>query len=350
VGNSRRNFLLIENATFTDGTDTVYTSIYADGESVSFDGKLIYALALDGIPQNGEVDIDVTPYFIPQGSDVKVYGEVGSFSFIDGEVTLDTGDTVKTMTYNINNGQVNDKVASARLNYIAAQINTVDPDIVLLGEAHNYETSNYNIAMSDLTEKCDVSYGIVEFTAEESTNVILYNTEKFTLLNSEYLELGYGKAGEFDAVWKRDAVIAKFKRISDNREIVAAATHISETNYSDQIGTLLMHIRDNYEDVDYRIVAGDLNIQNKDLYGDGSSTGHKGRFQNPDFTDIFYTDANVSANGENVDTTATFPKTPKIIDYIYTTNFNAKNYQVLTGGQASNASDHNAVYAELVLN
>ena len=111
-----------------------------------------------------------------------------------------------------------------------------------------------------------------------------------------------------------------------------------------------MHVRDTYGDVDYRIVAGDLNIQNKDLYGAGSSTGHKGRFQNPDFTDIYYYDVNVIANGEDVDTTSTYPGDSTIIDYIYTTNFAAKNYQVLTGANASKASDHNAVYAELTLN
>ena len=111
-----------------------------------------------------------------------------------------------------------------------------------------------------------------------------------------------------------------------------------------------MHVRDTYGDVAYRIVAGDLNIQNKDLYGSGSSTGHKGRFQNPDFTDISFYDVNVIANGENVDTTSTFPSDSTVLDYIYTTNFTAKNYQVLTGANASKASDHNAVYAELTLN
>ena len=348
----------------TDATNVVYNSILADGETISakdIDGELydendkLYALGITGIPTDGTVILEVTPYFIPVNSDTKVYGDKASFELIEGKA-IDVTDTVKTMTYNINNGQVNDKIASARLDYIAAQINTVDPDIVLLGEAHNYETSRYNIAMSDLTAKCDVSYGIVEFTAEESTNVILYNTEKFTLLKSEYLELGYGAEGQFDAQWKRDAVIAKFKRISDNREILAVATHLSTSNGKDQIRKLLTHVWDNYADVEMRIIAGDLNVQSLTVAtAQGNETAsnkyvHENSFANKDFADIFYTDANVSANGENVDTTATFPDDGLVIDYIYTTNLNAKNYQVLMGGQASNASDHNAVYAELVLN
>ncbi len=348
----------------TDATNVVYNSILADGETLTAkdidaelydDNDKLYALAITGVPTNGTVILEVTPYFIPVNSDTKVYGDKASFELIEGKA-IDVTDTVKTMTYNINNGQVNDKIASARLDYIAAQINTVDPDIVLLGEAHNYETSRYNIAMSDLTAKCDVSYGIVEFTAEESTNVILYNTEKFTLLKSEYLELGYGAEGQFDAQWKRDAVIAKFKRISDNREILAVATHLSTSNGKDQIRKLLTHVWDNYADVEMRIIAGDLNVQSLTVAtAQGNETAsnkyvHENSFANKDFADIFYTDANVSANGENVDTTTTFPDDGLVIDYIYTTNLNAKNYQVLTGGQASNASDHNAVYAELVLN
>ena len=73
-----------KTATFAEGTTTVYTSILADGETYSVDGAFIYALALDGIPSNGVCVIEVTPYFIPKGSDVKVYGETVSFKFVDG--------------------------------------------------------------------------------------------------------------------------------------------------------------------------------------------------------------------------------------------------------------------------
>ena len=343
-------------------TNTVYNSILADGKKVTakdIDADLygendkLYALGITGVPTNGTVTLEATPYFIPVGSTTaKIFGDTATFEFIEGKA-FNQAETVKVMSYNINNGQVNDKTLKNRLNYIAAQINSVDPDVVILNEAHHYTNSSYNIAISSLTAKCDVNYGIVEFTDNESSNVILYNTEKYTLLKSECLELGYGKADSYDAAWKRDAVIAKLKRISDNREIVAVSTHISESNYGTQLWELLTHVKDNYGDVEYRIVAGDINIQNKDLYGDGSSTGHKGRFENSGCTDIPYVDANVSANGTtDVDTTPTFPdpEKSKIIDYIYTTNFTAKDYQVLSGGQASNASDHNAVYAELTLN
>ena len=75
-----------KTASITEGTNTVYTSILADGETYSVDGAFIYALALDGIPSNGIFEIEVTPYFIPKGYDAKVYGETVSFKFIDGEI------------------------------------------------------------------------------------------------------------------------------------------------------------------------------------------------------------------------------------------------------------------------
>ena len=347
-----------KTATYTtDATNVVYNSILADGETITAkdidearydENDKLYVLGITGIPQSGTVELEVTPYFIPVGTDIKLYGDAATFEFIDGKA-LDVTDTVKTMTYNINNGQVNDKIASARLDYIAAQINTVDPDIVLLGEAHHYSNTRYNIAISDLTAKCDVNYGIVEFTEEESTNVILYNKDKFTLLKSEYLSIGTGTTDTDQ--YARDAVFAKLKRISDNREILAVATHISVSNGMNQVRAILTHVRDNYADVERRIIAGDLNVQSLAIAtAQGNETAsnkyvHENSFGNKDFTDIFYTDANVS-----VDTTATFPESNQVIDYIYTTNLNANNYQVLTGGQASNASDHNAVYAELVLN
>jgi len=338
-----------QTASFTDGTNTVYTSIYAAGESVSFDGKLIYALALDGIPQNGEVDIDVTPYFIPQGSDVKVYGEVGSFSFIDGEVTLDTADTVSVMTYNLNNGIVDygglngGKTLSDRVDDIVARINYMSPDVVVLTEAHNLSRNDYDLSISSLVEQCDVNYAAVDF-ATESTNVILYNDDKYDLAGSEVITLANtaqdSQGNEYTSQYTRTAVFALLERVSDGRVFAVVGTHFDfERTVCREQARDIMEQLANYEYM-AAIIAGDFNLISPAIDSEnGSSTLHKVFYDENDFVDV-----NTSA-----DKTATFPEDGTVIDYIYIDGAKASGYTVVDM-DSQEPSDHYPVYVELTLN
>ena len=332
-----------KTASFTDGTTTVYNSILADGETVSFDGKYVYALALDGVPSDGTVNIDVMPYFIPKGTNVKVYGKTGSFEIIDGKA-LDVTDTVKVMSYNICNQ--NDSELSTlnnRYKFIAAQINSVDPDIVILNEAHEY--GNHEISqdldISKLTAECTVNYGIVEFTEQQSTNVILYNEDKYTLVSPEIIVLtNLDQEGNAGDEFERTAVFARLKRNSDGREFVVTGIHFDLTHGVAKMQAWQVNdqLAENYGDIRH-IVAGDFNFTSPVHDAEnGSNIVHTNPFINEG-----YTDANV-----NADHTAT--KDEKVIDFIYSKGFKASGYTVVKADNASSASDHYAVYAELTLN
>ena len=338
-----------KTATYTtEATDTVYNSILADGENVTAkdinasysDAHKLYALGITGIPQNGTVELEVTPYFIPVGTDIKFYGDAATFEFIDGKAT-NYSETVKVMSYNICNGQVNNKTLSQRLDYIAAQINSVDPDVVVLNEAHNFDAEHptYDIAISSLTAKCDVNYGIVEYPDKESKNVVLYNTAKYTLVSSEVIDLpNESQDGTESAAYARTAVFARLKRISDNREFVVSAIHFDyvKSVAKMQAWAVNGHLAENYADV-RQIVAGDFNIVGT------SSTVHINPFVNEGY---------VNANTES-DATATYPEGAEgenVIDFIYSKDFKASDYTVVNAENASAASDHRAIYAELTLN
>ena len=336
----------------TDATNVVYNSILANGKTVTAkdidaelygDNDKLYALGITGVPANGTVALEVTPYFIPSNSEAKVYGDTVSFEFIDGKA-LNIQETVKVMSYNVNNGQVNDKVLSRRLDYIAAQINSVDPDVVILNEAHNYETHSvsYDMNTADLTAKCDVNYGIVEFTDEESKNVILYNTDKYTLVSSEIIILtNLDQDGNEGDQYERTAVFARLKRISDGRELVATAVHLDMNKgvAKMQAWQINSKLAESYNDV-RQIVGGDFNFTSPvhDAQN-GASTVHTNPFVNEGYTDV------------NVDVDSTATKDGSgVIDFIYSKGFEAEGYTVVKAAGASNASDHYAIYAELTLN
>lgn len=336
----------------TDATNVVYNSILANGKNVTAkdidadlygDNDKLYALGITGVPTNGTVTLEVTPYFVPTGTELKVYGNTATFEFVDGKA-LNVQETVKVMSYNINNGQVNDKVLSRRLDYIAAQINSVDPDVVILNEAHNYETHSvsYDMKTTDLVAKCDVNYGIVEYTNEESKNVILYNTEKYTLVSSEIITLtNLDQDGNEGDQYERTAVFARLKRISDGREFVATAVHLDMNKGVAKMQAWQINdkLAESYDDV-RQIVGGDFNFTSPihDAQN-GASTVHTNPFVNEGYTDV-----NV-----NVDSTETKDGSG-VIDFIYSKGFEAEGYTVVKAAGASNASDHYAIYAELTLN
>ena len=295
-----------KNVTYTtESTNIVYDSILAAGKKVTakdIDSTLydeddkLYALGITGIPTTGTVILEVTPYFIRLNS-TMIYGATATFDFVDGKA-LNKSETVKVMSYNICNGQVGNKVLSTRLDYIAAQINSVDPDVVVLNEAHNYdpEYPNYDITISELTDKCGVSYGIVDFVNEKATNVILYNTDKYTLVSSEVITLtNLDENGDnVGDKYERTAVFARLKRISDNREFAVAGIHLDLTHEVAKMQAWQVNdqLAENYGDIRH-IVAGDFNFTSPAHDAEnGSNIVHT----NPLIKEG-YTDVNVGVDG-----------------------------------------------------
>ena len=253
------------------------------------------------------------------------------------QAPLPTGElveTVKVMTYNLQGGKPDGRTLTVRSTYHAAKINLICPDIVLLGEARNFDRRDQDLNISTLTVKCDVPYGIVQFSAEKSTNVILYNNERLECISSEVIQLAEG--GD---EYSRSAVIAVFSLKQSGERLVAVATHLDLNMFAanEQIWEILDHLEENYSEYETQIVAGDLNFQSfqATLLGGPNGVHEEGLMKCG-----FY-----SANLNN-DRTSTFDS--KILDYIYFKGAYPSGYRVIKDAVGDyEPSDHYPVYAEL---
>lgn len=250
------------------------------------------------------------------------------------EPTGELVDTIKVMTYNLQGGQPDGRTLTARSAMHAAKINLVDPDVVLLCEARNFDNWRQDLNVSVLTAKCDVKYGIIEFSEAESTNVILYNEEKFECLSAEALKLADG--GD---EYSRSAVIAVLRVKESGEELVAVSTHL-DLNYfatKEQIWEIIDHIDESYSQYQTRIIAGDLNCESfaatmlggpNAVHEDGLlASGYYSANQKPD---------------------RTYTHKSKILDYVYFTGLYPTAYRVVTDAVGDyEPSDHYPVYTEL---
>ena len=253
------------------------------------------------------------------------------------QAPLPTGeliDSIKVMTYNIQGGKPDGRTLTVRSTYHAAKINLVSPDIVLLSEARNFDRRDQDLNIGTLTSKCDVPYGIVQFSAEKSTNAILYNNEKFDCISSEVIQLAEG--GD---EYSRSAVRAVLSLKQSGEELVAVATHLDLNMFAanEQIWEILDHLEENYSEYETQIVAGDLNFQSfqATLLGGPNGVHEEGLMKCG-----FY-----SSNIKN-DRTCTFGS--KILDYVYFKGAYPQAYRVIRDAVGEyEPSDHYPVYTEL---
>ena len=248
----------------------------------------------------------------------------------EGEVV----DNIKVMTYNLQGGKPDGLTLAARSSGHAAKINLYDPDLVLLCEARNFDRRDQDLNVGVLTVKCDVPYEILQFPEVRSTNVILYNSEKFECISSEAILLADG--GD---EYSRSAAIAVLRLKQSGEEIVAVATHLDLNMFAAevQVREIMDHLAENYSEYDRQIIAGDLNYESFEATLLGSpNTIH----ENGLIAGGYYS--------ANIDRDRTFTHKTKIIDYIYFRGAYPENYRVVTDvvGDAE-PSDHYPVYAEL---
>lgn len=250
------------------------------------------------------------------------------------EPTGELVDTLKVMTYNIQGGKPDGRTLTVRSSMHAAKINLVDPDVVLLCEARNFDRRDQDLKVSLLTSKCDVSYGIIEFSAEKSTNVILYNNEKLECVSSEVIRLDDG--GD---EYSRSAVIATLKLKQSGEEIVAVSTHLDLNMFAaqEQVWEILDCLEEKYSEYGTQIIAGDLNFESFEItMVGGPSVIHE---------DAIGKCGYYSAN-QRLDRTYTHKA--KILDYIYFKGSYPSGYRVVTDTVGDyEPSDHYPVYAEL---
>lgn len=250
----------------------------------------------------------------------------------DGELI----DTIKVMTYNLQGGKPDGRTLTVRSSMHAAKINLVDPDVVLLCEARNFDRRDQDLKVSLLTSKCDVSYGIIEFSAEKSTNVILYNNEKLECVSSEVIELAEG--GD---EYSRSAVIAVLRLKQSEKEIVAVSTHLDLNMFAaeEQIREIIDHLGENYSEYDTQIIAGDLNFESFEvtLMGGPNSIHEDGLIASGYYS-------------ANIERKRTYTHKSKILDYIYFKGAYPEKYRVVTDSVDDyEPSDHYPVYTELAI-
>ena len=248
----------------------------------------------------------------------------------EGEVV----DNIKVMTYNLQGGKPDGRTLTARSSMHAAKINLVDPDLVLLCEARNFDRRDQDLNVGVLTAKCDVKYEILQFPAVRSTNVILYSNEKFECISSEAISLAEG--GD---EYSRSAAIAVLRLRQSGEEIVAVATHLDLNMFAAevQVREIMDHLAEKYSEYDTQIIGGDLNFESFEATLLGSpNTIH----ENGLIAGGYYS--------ANIDRDRTFTHKTKIIDYIYFRGAYPENYRVVTDVVGDyEPSDHYPVYTEL---
>lgn len=247
-----------------------------------------------------------------------------------------TPDRISLMSYNTQNAGDN-PYDSYKFEKLAAMIDFNDPDFVCMQECvagsgaadsirNKMKHSNdYLVLRSDTTS-----------ATSTSTNAILYNKTKYTLLASETVLLRKAQDGETPPYWDRYFLWARMKSKLSNATFVVICIHVDYVKEAanEEFSSMLSYVKENFEGLPV-LVAGDFNLMKPELAFD--------YLEKQGFEDTAET-AERSKNGSE----KTFPqsdeKGPRTIDFIYESGFSTNYFEVMT--QEVNPSDHRPIYSE----
>lgn len=265
----------------------------------------------------GDVQISNTETlsYKPQDVDLLKYG-----------LTLDR---ITIMSYNVQNaGQgVNDVVS--KYGKLATTIEFKNPDFICMQECVAGTGAAEGIR-KNLTNRN--SYTAIQ--GNKGTNAILYNSDKYTLLASEEIELG--KTGDAEgSLYDRYFLWAKMQSKSSGATFVVISVHVDYTTTAGnaQFSRMLSYVEQNLKDMPV-LIAGDYNIpKQQPMFDDLEAKG--------------YEDTRDTTRSSKNATEVTYPQNNSVIDFIYERGFRTDYYEVLT--QTINPSDHRPIFAECYL-
>ena len=244
-----------------------------------------------------------------------------------------TPDRISLMSYNgYNVGS--DPYDYQKFQKLATMIDFKNPDFVCMQECvagsgaansvcnkmENHD--DYRVLNSDTTPE-----------TATSTNAILYNATKYTLLSSGTIQLG--KKDDSDgSLYDRYFLWAKVKSKLTNAVFVVICIHVDYVIPAGnaQFARMLTYVKENFEGLPV-LVAGDFNLVKPQSAFD--------YLEKAGFEDTHET-AQRLVNGKE----ATFPEKGKErnLDFIYERGFSSDYFEVMT--QTVNPSDHRPIYSE----
>lgn len=240
-----------------------------------------------------------------------------------------TLDRVSIMSYNVQNAGQGASDAVNKYGKLATMIDFKNPDFICMQEcvAGSGASEGIRRALENRDSYCVLQGGT-------TTNAIIYNADKFTLLASETVEIG--KAGDEEgSLYDRQFLWAKVQSKTSGATFVVISVHVDYTKTAGnaQFMRMLAYVEQNFAGLSV-MIAGDYNLpQPQPLYTD---LGAKG-----------YEDTRKTAENVENGTSSTYPKHETVIDFIYERGFTAEYFEVMT--QSINPSDHRPIYAECYL-
>ena len=163
---------------------------------------------------------------------------------------------------------------------------------------------------------------------------IIYNADKYTLLESGSVEIG--KAGDAEgSLYDRQFLWTKMQSKVSGVSFVVISVHVDYITEAGnaQFGRILSYVTEHFQGMPV-MIAGDYNLPKpQPLYENLEAHG--------------YEDAGETALNTLNGSSTTYPKNETVIDFIYEYGFSTEYYEVMT--QTINPSDHRPIFAKCVI-
>lgn len=240
-----------------------------------------------------------------------------------------TLDRVSIMSYNVQNAGQGASDAVTKYGNLATMIDFKNPDFVCMQECVVNSGASEGIRRALANRD---SYRVLQ--GDATNNAIIYNADKYTLL--EWATVEIGKAGDSEgSLYDREFLWAKVQSKTSGAIFVVISVHVDYTKTAGnaQFSRMLTYVKEHFAELSV-LIAGDYNLpQPQPLFEDLDAKG----YENTQET------ARTNKNG----TLVTFPKNNSVIDFIYELGFYTDYFEVMT--QSINPSDHRPIFAECYL-
>ena len=240
-----------------------------------------------------------------------------------------TLDRVSIMSYNVQNAGQGASDIVNKYGKLATMIDFKNPDFVCMQECIGGSGAAEGIRKA-LTNRD--SYRVIQ--DNRYAQAIIYNADKYTLLESGSVEIG--KAGDSEgALYDRQFLWTKMQSKVSGVAFVVISVHVDYITEAGnaQFGRILSYVAEHFQGMPV-MIAGDYNLPKpQPIYENLEARG--------------YEDAGETARNSLNSSATTFPQNETNIDFIYEYGFSTEYYEVLT--QSINPSDHRPIFAECVI-
>ncbi len=344
------------NKVWIKNSQSVYGQIYAGGEtrtasSIVSGSQYLFVCELTEIPSNiGTVTFYLTPYVIDVSGKIT-FGTTNSYAYNSGSSTVTP---IKLMSYNIKDGEYNNKGAETRKTSLANNVKNQNPDIVCVQEVRSSNDS-YHITASNFASACS---GTRTYTSYQTSNTaVLWDSSLYTKVSGGTANTDVPQANGGDK-WAQSSAWVLLRRKSDNEIFYVISAHFDTNEPVKSAENLKDYIKTYLNASSRVIVAGDFNLDEtrKSTQDQFFYMGYSNA--NQAFTNVVAANENLQDEWNHDDDgsvadyglTPTYPAQTRIIDWCYytTDGFIWNSFSVVSSAGTS-ASDHYPILATLKL-